>query len=262
MTERRRAAESVLVAHAAAEVAARERQIADELQASLLPERSYNLKHLEVATFYRAGAEGSRVGGDWYDVIELDDGRSGLVIGDVMGHGVRSAAVMGQLRAAVRAYARLGLPPLPLMESLDALVWDLFPEEIVTCVYALFDPDTMTANVVNAGHVPPILLGADGVATRLRAEPHPPLGVGRKFTADTELQLRPGDGLLLYTDGLVERRGQDLETGIGALVDLASRPGVPLTDLPDALVRGLLTEAPADDVALLAARIPPEVDDE
>ena len=125
ITERRAAEEALAMAAANAEAAAREHAIADQLQRSLLPQTGFDLDHLEVATYYRAGVEGTQVGGDWYDVIELGGGRTALVVGDVMGRGVQAAAVMGQLRAAVRAYARLDLPPADLLESLDGLVRDI-----------------------------------------------------------------------------------------------------------------------------------------
>ena len=113
-----------------------------------------------MATYYRAGVEGTQVGGDWYDVIELGGGRTALVVGDVMGRGVRAAAVMGQLRAAVRAYARLDLPPADLLESLDGLVRELGEDQIVTCIYAVFDPADRVLRFANAGHLPPIVRDA------------------------------------------------------------------------------------------------------
>lgn len=181
ISERRRAEEAIALAHATAEVAAREHQIAAELQASLLPASTYDLDHLEVATFYRPGQEGTEVGGDWYDVIDLSGGRTALVMGDVMGHGVHAAAVMGQLRTAVRAYARLGMPPRRLMESVDDLVCDMFPDQIVTCVYAEFAPDERAVSIVNAGHVPPLRVTRDGMVERVQGETHPPLGLNRPF---------------------------------------------------------------------------------
>ncbi len=254
VTERHRAAIAAQTAGAAAEAAAREHAIADELQASLLPERSFDLDQLGVATYYRAGSEGTKVGGDWYDVIELEHGCTGLVLGDVMGHGVRAAAVMGQIRTALRAYARLGMPPRVVMESLDALIRDLFPDEIATCVYAVFDPDGRTLDVVSAGHLPPLVIGADGRARRVNIEPHPPLGLGRPFAAEHRIVLEPGAGLLLYTDGLVERRGSDLDTGIASLERFASALTVPLPDVPTTLVRAMGAQAAEDDVAVLVAR--------
>jgi PAS domain S-box-containing protein len=257
VTERREAAEALARAKAATEVAAREHEIADQLQRSLLPERSFNLRHLEVATYYRAGVAGTQVGGDWYDVVELGEGRTALVVGDVMGRGVAAAAIMGQIRAAVRAYARLGLPPAVLLESVDAVVRDLAPDQIVTCVYAVFDPADLMLRFANAGHLPLLVRYADGSSARLGGEPHPPLGVGAPFPITHEVHLPPGASVLLYTDGLVERRGEDLESGIESLLQLAAGLEVPLEEMPEALVRARLPEGfTEDDVAVLVARVP------
>lgn len=258
ISDRRRAEEAIALAHATAEVAAREHQIAAELQASLLPASTYDLDHLDVATFYRPGQEGTEVGGDWYDVIVLGGGRIALVMGDVMGHGVHAAAVMGQLRTAVRAYARLGMPPQRLMESVDQLVCDMFPDQIVTCVYAEFVPDERAVSIVNAGHVPPLRVTPGGAVERVQGETHPPLGLGRPFPEPRFLELAPGDRVLLYTDGLVERRGEDLEQGIAALSGLLASSRLPLAELTATLVAEMLPGGAADDVALLLAQVPPE----
>ncbi len=237
-----------------------EHEIADELQRSLLPERTFAPRHLEVATYYRAGVAGTQVGGDWYDVIKVGETRTALVVGDVMGRGVAAAAVMGQIRAAVRAYARLGLPPHVLMESVDAVVRDIAPDQIVTCVYAVFDPGDLVLRYANAGHLPLLVRYADGSSERLGGEPHPPLGVGTTFTTTHEEYLPPGASVFLYTDGLVERRGEDLETGIRALLEIVTALDVPLTELPEALVRARLPGGTTDDdVAVLVARVPAEV---
>ena len=142
ITERVAAQAAAEAAAAAREVAAREHEIAHELQQSLLPQRTFDADHLDLAAFYRAGVEGTQVGGDWYDVIELDAGRTAFVLGDVMGRGIQAAAVMGQLRATVRAYARLELAPDVLMQLLDDAVRDTRRDMIVTCVYAVYDPRT------------------------------------------------------------------------------------------------------------------------
>lgn len=241
----------------ATELVAREHEVADELQSSLLPANTFDLDHLDVATYYRAGVQGTQVGGDWYDVVTLADGRTALVVGDVMGRGVRAAAVMGQLRTAIRAYSRLGLPGDELMSSLDGLVRDLFPEQVVTCVYAVFDPDACTVDFVSAGHLPLLLRTHDGSVRRVDVESHPPLGVGFAFDRVHHLVLEPGDGVLLYTDGLVERRGADLEHGIESLRALLAGADRPLADVPEWLARTLLPEGPDDDVAILLAEVPP-----
>ncbi len=238
-----------------AELAARENEIADELQASLLPAATFDLDCLEVATCYRAGEAGTQVGGDWYDVIGLTEGRTALVVGDVMGRGVRAAAVMGQLRTAVRAYARIGLPPVELLGSLDHLVCDMFAEQVATCIYAVFDPTDRSLQFVNAGHPPPLVIHPDGSCTRVTVATHPPLGVGRPFAEVHPVVLEPGAGIVLYTDGLVESRRETIEAGIESLRQAVERVDVPLRELPEALVRVQLPHGTDDDVAILVARI-------
>jgi Stage II sporulation protein E (SpoIIE) len=129
------------------------------------PEEPAALASLEVATYFRAGGQGAVVGGDWYDALALPDGRTALVVGDVMGRGVRAAAVMTQVRDVVRAYVRMGVPPLELIGSLDHLVVARFPEQLVTCLYAVFDHAELSLEFVNAGHVPPLLTHPDGSCT-------------------------------------------------------------------------------------------------
>ena len=174
---------ALATASAFREAASREHAIADELQRSLLPERSFDLEHLDVATYYRAGVEGTQVGGDWYDVIELGAGRSALVVGDVMGRGVSAAPGMGQLRSAVRAFAKLDLPPSEVLEYLDGMVQDLAGDQIVTCVYAVFDSTDQTLRYANAGHLP-LMLARPGRAGREAR--------GRRAAARRRV-LRPGD---------------------------------------------------------------------
>ena len=205
-------------ASAASEAAAREHAIADELQRSLLPERTFDLEHLDVATYYRAGVEGTQVGGDWYDVIELGAGRTALVVGDVMGRGVSAAAGMGQLRSAVRAFAKLDLPPSEVLEYLDGMVQDLAGDQIVTCVYAVFDSTDQTLRYANAGHLP-LLLARPGAETEKLGAAGPPLGAGFFGQPTEKVQLSPGCTVAFYTDGLVERRERDIDAGIEALAE-------------------------------------------
>jgi PAS domain S-box-containing protein len=252
---RQRAAELALAQAAAErEAARREHRIADELQQSLLPPRSFAPERLDVATFYRAGAEGTRVGGDWYDVIELPRGRTALVVGDVMGRGVHAAAVMGQLRAAVRAYARLDLPPVDVLRHLDGVVQELDAEQIVTCVYAVHDPSDGTLTYANAGHLPPIATGPDGCSL-LDGGGGPPLGAGAAAPSAGRVELPAGTMVVLYTDGLVERRDRDLQTGIDALAATLAADGDDIADLPRRLVDELAPGIPDDDVAILVARV-------
>jgi len=261
ITQQREAERAVTEAAASREAAAREHAIADELQASLLPAPRFDPDNLDVATYYVAGVEGTQVGGDWFDVIELGGGRTALVMGDVMGRGVQAAAVMGQLRSAVRAYAQLDLPPADVLENLDALVRGLGDDQIVTCVYAVYDPGDHSLTYANAGHLPP-LLREPGRPTRALVESaSPPLGIGLPAMREERLELPPNSLLALYTDGLVEHRDRDLDSGIDALRRELDRAHGTLESLPTGLVEVLLPEGPDDDVAVLLARIDDQVDE-
>jgi anti-sigma regulatory factor (Ser/Thr protein kinase) len=195
------------------------------------------------------------VGGDWYDVIELGAGRTALVIGDVMGRGVQAAAVMGQLRSAIRAYTRLDLPPDELLGHLDGLVRELGGDQIVSCVYAVFDPAEQVLRMANAGHLPPVVIAADRTATVLAEATDPPLGVSSRPLDLVVVPLPSGSTLVLYTDGLVERRGEDLDDGIDDLRDVCGSLDVNLEEVPERLVQRRLPDGPDDDVAVLVARV-------
>ncbi|NRQ49509.1 SpoIIE family protein phosphatase [Aeromicrobium stalagmiti] len=260
VTEQRAAEQALAEVRAREEAAQREHTIAEELQLSLLPAATFDLDHLDVATYYRAGVEGTYVGGDWYDIIELAAGRTAFVMGDVMGRGVRAASVMGQLRSAVRAFATLDLPPDEVMRHLDVLVEDLAGDQIVTCVYAIFDPRDETLRYANAGHLPPLVAGRDGATRRLTGG-GPPLGAGYGDEPTREVPLEAGATIVFYTDGLVEHRGQDIDEGILALErQVDARVGAALTGMPEAIVDALLPGGPDDDVAMLIARVSVAVD--
>jgi PAS domain S-box-containing protein len=253
ITEQRRGEEAIATSAAAREAAAREHAIADELQRSLLPQTSLPLGPLDVFGFYRSGVEDTQAGGDWYDVIDVGFGRTALVIGDVMGRGVRAAAVMGQLRATVRAYARIDLPPHRVLALLDDAVLDQRDGMIVTCVYAVHDATAGTLTYGNAGHVPPLLCRADGSVSRLTVG-DPPLGTGHYGGRVEEVRLDPGDLFALYTDGLVEHRGSDIDAGIDRLAELLAERTVPWEGLPARLADSVLpTTTPDDDIAILVA---------
>ncbi|MRK02672.1 SpoIIE family protein phosphatase [Aeromicrobium sp. S22] len=255
VTEQRAAEQAMSAARAREEAGRREHAIAEELQRSLLPAESFDLEHLDVATYYRAGIEGTYVGGDWYDIIELGSGRTAFVMGDVMGRGVRAASVMGQLRSAVRAFATLDLAPDEVMRHLDVLVQDLPGDQIVTCVYGVFDPRDETLRYANAGHLPPLVSSRDGELLRLTAG-GPPLGAGYGDEATDEIPLAAGATIVFYTDGLVEHRGRDIDDGIWALErQVVWRAGTPLPGMPEAIVGALLPDGPDDDVAILVARV-------
>ncbi len=256
ITRRREAEQAIAAAAAAREAAEREHQIADALQRSLLPADQFESEHLEVATYYQAGVEGTRVGGDWYDAIALGAGRTALVIGDVAGRGVRAASLMGQLRAAVRAYARLDLPPAEVLELLDSIVFELGGEQLVTCVYGIYDPAAGGLQYANAGHLPPLLAMPGASVERLPGATGPPLGVGGGTPYDEHLVKVPEGAIIaFYTDGLVERRDRDLDLGIDGLAAQLSADGRSVAALPSALIAALAPEGSDDDIAILLARV-------
>jgi anti-sigma regulatory factor (Ser/Thr protein kinase) len=231
------------------------------LQRSILPEDTFQPEELEVSARYVPGVEGTEVGGDWYDVIPLGAGRVGLVIGDVMGRGMRAAAVMGQLRTAVRAYSRLDIPPAELLGLLDGLVAELKDEQIVTCTYAVYDPATRVMTMANAGHVPPIVVGPDRRARTVPAKVGAPLGVGIGVFTEFQLTIEPGTALVLYTDGLVESREVDIDSGIAALIGVFEQAIDDMERHCDAVLDQLgRAEGHDDDVALLVVRLPVTVE--
>ncbi|MGZ4612368.1 MAG: SpoIIE family protein phosphatase [Kineosporiaceae bacterium] len=256
VTAQREAELALSAAAVAAEAAAREHKIASELQRGLLPDADVQAEALRLAAYYRAGVEGTQVGGDWYDVIELGARRTALVLGDVMGRGVRAAAVMGQLRSAVRAYARLDLPPSDVLEHLDGVVRELGEDNIVTCIYAVFDPYDRMLTYANTGHLPPLVRTLEGTVLRLSGAESAPLGAVTGPVIEQQIRLDPGDVLALYTDGLVERRESDIDAGVDALaVRLVELQGLLDHDAPSRLSTALLPDGPDDDVALLLAQV-------
>ncbi|MFL6136475.1 MAG: GAF domain-containing protein [Frankiaceae bacterium] len=195
-------------------------EIAHTLQRSLLPAELPPVDGAEVAVSYLPGMEGTTVGGDFYDVIPLPSGRMGLVIGDVMGRGVRAAAVMGQLRAAVRSYALEGHAPAALLARLDRLVTTLEDGLLVTCVYGEWDPQRSLVTLSCAGHLPPLVRLPGQRPHYLEIDPGLPLGVGGLAASDIDVDLPPGSLLLAYTDGLVEAPDLPLQDGMAELADL------------------------------------------
>jgi serine phosphatase RsbU (regulator of sigma subunit)/anti-sigma regulatory factor (Ser/Thr protein kinase) len=260
-TERDEQLAKGVAAHAAsamdnARLYRRERATAMALQTSLLPTTPAQVGDLEVASTYLPGEQGSRVGGDWFDVIALSADRVALVIGDVMGRGIDAAAVMGQLRAAIQAYAVMDLPPAQILDQLNRLVCQLHIDQIATCVYAVFDPSEGTLRWSNAGHLPPLLTDPEGQVTLLEADLGMPLGVDQAVFSEAVRPLPPGSRLLLYTDGLVECRDQSLVDRLGELREVLtelSAPGVVVGAQESCkhLINTLLTGAEHDDVAVL-----------
>ncbi|MER6077564.1 SpoIIE family protein phosphatase [Streptomyces sp. NPDC001833] len=235
----------------------RQRETAVTLQRSLLPQELEQPDDLRIAATYQPGGTEAAVGGDWYDVITLGGGRTALVIGDVMGRGVRAAAVMGQLRTAVRAYARLDLPPHEVLQLLDGLATEIDPNQIATCVYAVHDPNEGRLVYASAGHLPILVRDEQGSVLRTEEPTGPPLGTGGWVHASASVPLGPGSTAVLYTDGLVERRDEDLDEGIAALERaLAGATGTPQV-ICDRLVRSAgVTADHDDDVAVLVLQHP------
>ncbi len=247
----------------------RERDVAETLQRSLLPERLPALAGARLAARFLPSEIGAQVGGDWYDAFALPDGALALVIGDVTGHDIRAASAMGQLRNAVRAWSVIDLAPAVVFDRLNDLLFNFDAKHMATCVYLRLpaqqsstpDPtELVTITVANAGHCPPLVLTPSGHARLLEAPPCPPLGaVPDMRYSQHDHQIEYGSIVLLYTDGLIERRDRDLETGFDLLQRAAADASTDATD-PDELCDGVLdrlsTDGPAaDDVALLAVKV-------
>ncbi|MFD7914967.1 SpoIIE family protein phosphatase [Streptomyces sp. NPDC059752] len=230
-----------------------QRQAALTLQRSLTNSALPEVPGLELTGRYLPASDHD-VGGDWYDVIPLPGDRTGLVIGDVMGHGVHAAAVMGQLRTAVRTLARHDVPPARLLRSLDAVVADLGEDEMATCVYAVHDAASGVCVIARAGHPPPAVVTPGGAITFLDGPPGTPLGTGGQDFRTEEVRLPPGSLLVLYTDGLIEARDRDLDQGMAQLAGALRRVEQPLEELCEGILRLLLPSAQQDDVAVLLAR--------
>ncbi|MEC4016935.1 SpoIIE family protein phosphatase [Streptomyces sp. H27-D2] len=236
--------------------------VADALQDSMLPQITPRLPGCDTATRYLPGTRLGRVGGDWFDTIKLPGSRTALVVGDVMGHGLNSAAMMGQLRTAVQTMAGLDLPPAQLLRNLDDLAQRLGEHYLATCVYAVYDPIGSELLIANAGHIPPVLVrAADGRSELLELPTGAPIGVGGVPFETVRLRVEPGDRLVLCTDGLVEVRGEDIGVGLAALCESAAHPAASMDAACDAIIRAFAAPFSGggggrkDDVALLMARL-------
>ncbi|MCB5181094.1 PAS domain-containing SpoIIE family protein phosphatase/ATP-binding protein [Streptomyces sp. SMC 277] len=273
--ERDRAVAVELAARAAvcidnARLYRREHERALILQRSLLPPGDPEAAGLDIACRYLPGNAATEVGGDWFDVIELPGHRTALVVGDVMGRGLRAAVAMGELRTAVRTLALLDLEPAEVLTALDEIARglgapggtqhtrareaDRSEVYLATCVYAVYDPVTRRCTIANAGHMPPMLCAGDG-ALLLDVPPGMPLGVGGEPFEEVEVELPEGALLALYTDGLVESRDHPLEEGLRGLREALADPVRPLEDVCDHVLATLETRHGEDDIALLMARV-------
>ncbi|GGS03449.1 hypothetical protein GCM10010269_47950 [Streptomyces humidus] len=237
--------------------------VAETLQDSMLPHIPPRRAGCDLATRYLPGTLLGRIGGDWFDSVKLPGARTALVVGDVMGHGLNSAAMMGQLRTAVQTMAALDLPPAQLLRNLDDLAQRLGDTYLATCLYAVYDPIASELLLANAGHIPPVLVrAADGRSELLDLPTGAPIGVGGVPFEAVRVRVAPGDRLVMCTDGLVEMRGEDIGVGLAALCESAAHPAASMDDACDTIVRALAATFSRagrgdrkDDVALLMARL-------
>lgn len=231
-----------------------ESRAAATLQRSMMPTRPPRIPGVRIAHHYMPGDRQAQVGGDWFDAIQLPGGRVALIVGDVMGHGLQAAAVMGQFRTAVITMAGLDLPPAQLLRHLDNLAHRLGTEHLATCVYAVYDPIHRTLTLANAGHIPPVLAGSDGHGELLRIPGGAPIGVGGVPFETVEIPAPDGSWLVLCTDGLVEVRGQGIDAGLAALCANVIEPQQSPEEVCAQILARVHSDDRRDDVALLVAR--------
>ncbi|MFI1091587.1 PP2C family protein-serine/threonine phosphatase [Streptomyces sp. NPDC020917] len=225
------------------------------LQRALLAEPGRPHPNLDIATRYLPSGGGVLVGGDWFETVRLHFGRTLLVIGDVMGHGLDAAADMSAYRSMLRYVASTDLPPNRVLRQLDAAVAEDGSRRPATCLLARVDPARARISLVSAGHLPPVVFGADGTGTLLDLPVGPPLGTGVGGYEQQNLKLDPGETLVLYTDGLVERRHEDIDASLARLAGLRLPPDAEVPEVLDEVLHHLDAYRAEDDVAVLAARI-------
>ncbi|MFI8360403.1 SpoIIE family protein phosphatase [Streptomyces sp. NPDC085612] len=258
-----RAAASIHSAHRSA----REHTSTMTLQRSLLPQKLPDHAALETASRYLPAGTEAGVGGDWFDVIPLSGARVALVVGDVVGHGIRASATMGRLRTAVRTLADVDLPPDELLTHLDDLIIHLSTDEGgqsgdaeaaggigTTCLFVVYDPVTRRCTLARAGHPPPAVVSPEGSVYLLDVPAGPPLGLGGLPFETAEADLPEGSVLVLYTDGLLQPHERDVDEALDSMFAALARPAASLDAVCDRVLTALLTHPPDDDVALLVAR--------
>lgn len=246
----RRAAVAIDNAHLHSET----RDAAVRLQRAVLPQAPLQVSGWDIAAHY-APAGRTEVGGDFYDTVPLDDGRIAVLVGDVMGRGVAAAAAMSQVRAAMRAYIAVDPDPALVLGKLDRMFAMYDTSQLVTLVYLVCDPATDTAVGVNAGHPPAVVVRASGTVEPAALSRGVPLGVGPEDRSATSVELFAGDTLLLYSDGLVERRGEDIDVGLARLETAAAGlADGPIDEQLERVVSGILDGERDDDVTALAVR--------
>jgi anti-sigma regulatory factor (Ser/Thr protein kinase)/GAF domain-containing protein len=232
-----------------------QRRLAESLQRELLPDVRV-VPGLDLASRYLPASRDT-LGGDWFDAFPLPRGRVAIAVGDVVGHGVAAAAAMAQLRSALRAYAVDGHPAAEVVERMNRLMWQLGPRAMTTLSYAIVDLEGESVEHVCAGHPPPLRIDADGTASFLEVVPNVPLAVVPATRFESTTHACPaGATLLLYTDGLVERRGETIDAGLERLRTSVEAPGDQLDGLCEQLVGALVPGVRGDDVAMIAVRVP------
>jgi serine phosphatase RsbU (regulator of sigma subunit) len=233
---------------------AEQRSIARTLQHAMLPEALPEVRGLEASARYEAGEQGMEIGGDWYDLIPIDDRRLLLVVGDVSGRGLRAATTMASLRYAIHAYAAQNDPPATILTKLSRLVSVGDSGQLATILCALVDVDGHTVTVTSAGHLPPLLI-SDGQARYVESEVGLPIGVETQVSYSSTTVTATGRATLLaFTDGLVERRGESLDAGLARLREAARSHDSELPELLRELVTDLHHEPSEDDTAIVGLR--------
>jgi serine phosphatase RsbU (regulator of sigma subunit) len=252
LTRRRIDAEGLAVENA--RLYAEQRSVAQTLQHSLLAEAFPDIERLEFAARYVAGVEGIDIGGDWYDVVRLDDGNILIVVGDVSGRGLDAATMMASLRFAARAYAVEGHSPALILTKLSALVSVARDEHFATVLCGLLNVADGRVTVANAGHPEPLLVSATG-AELISTNIGVPVGVGAPSPyTEVSFVFPPGSTLLLYTDGAIERRGEHLDVGLDRLKQVSLRASGTLDEFLDKVSLGVISESAEDDTAMLGVR--------
>ena len=236
-----------------------QRQLAEALQRALLPQELMETPGVEVAARYLPAAAAAGLGGDWYDLFPLAGGQLGLAIGDVVGRGFAAAALMAQLRTALRAYAFEGHSPLQVVEQVNRLLDHMQPATMTTAAYLTVDLEAESMTIVSAGHPPPLVLGPDGTASYVPIRGDVALGVSPVSRYREEaFPLPAGSTIVLYTDGVVEVRGEPIDVGLERLRQIVGRGHDSVEALCDAVIAELVADGrPPDDVALIAVRIEP-----
>jgi Stage II sporulation protein E (SpoIIE)/GAF domain len=234
----------------------RQRSVAEALQPRLPAATRATLTRLEIAGRCLP-AEGYEIGGDWYDIVPLPGGRTGLIVGDIMGHGAAATAIMAQLSTTAFALADAGLPPSELLRQLNRTALALPESTLVTCAYAIIDPAAQSCEIATAGHLPPVLTMPDHTTRVPELPGGQSLGVSLASYGQARIKFQPGTILALYTDGLVETRTRPFDQGILALRSVLARGDQQLDTLCEELVSSL-GESYEDDITVVLARIPPE----